>query len=455
MPQSLIRGSTLAILAAVAVACSPPPAAPAPTTAPAAAPTAAPAAAPAAAPTTAPVAPTVAAAAKPTTPPAAAPTTAPTTAPAAAKPTAVAAAAAPQSCKVAQVYTSPTADKGWSWAHEQAFLAVKKDLPWVDLSVRKDSVPDNNKQAVEDLLESMVQQGAKVVYTTSFGFMEPTRTVAARHPDVGFFHASGFPDASDPPNIGYYFATIEEGRYITGEVAGLAVDPGANIGYVAAHPIPEVFRGENAFALGVMKTNPTAKVYNKWTLTWFDPNLEKQAAESLLEAPTRAALLSQHQDSPAAQLAAQDAGKLGIAYDADMNDQAPKATLTSAVWNWTVQNKPTIQGVCTGAWIKDGKVSIPQEYKNWFGSMKDGTVQLAPLNTSALASHPRKDQIQKLYTDEIAAFKGGQKSFMSVFTGPIKDNTGQVRIEGKPDVGALYDERGQWFVENVVGSTTP
>ena len=389
-----------------------------------------------------------------TPPPAAtAPTAAPVV-PAPAKPT-TASAAAPASCKVAQVYTSPTADKGWSWAHEQSFLSIKKDLPWVDLSIRKDSVPDDNKQAVQDVLESMVQQGAKVVYTTSFGFMEPTRAVAAKHPDVGFFHASGFPDAKDPPNVGYYFATIEEGRFITGEIAGLVVEPGATLGYVAAHPIPEVFRGENAFALGVMKTNPTAKIHNRWTLTWFDPNLEKQAAESLLEPPVRASLLSQHQDSPAAQLAAQDAGKFGIAYDADMNDQAPKATLTSAVWNWSVHNKPTINGICTGAWVKDGKVTIPQEYRNWMGSFKDGTVQVAPLNAAALASHPRKDQIQKLYTDELAAFKSGAKTFATVFTGPIKDNTGKVRIEGAPEVAALYDERGQWFVENVVGSPTP
>jgi basic membrane protein A len=419
------------LVLAAAAACTPPPAAPAP-----AAP--APTAPPAAAPTTAPAAPTAAPAATATTTSAAQP-----------------AAAPPSTCKVAQVYTSPTADKGWSWAHEQSFLSIKKDLPWVDLSIRKDSVPDDNKQAVTDLLESMVQQGAKVVYTTSFGFMEPTRAVAARHPDVAFFHASGFPDAKDPPNIGYYFATIEEGRYITGEVAGLVVEPGAALGYVAAHPIPEVFRGENAFALGVSKTNPSARVHNRWTLTWFDPNLEKQAAESLLEAPVRASLLSQHQDSPATQIAAQDAGKFGIAYDADMNDSAPKATLTSAVWDWSVHNKPTINGVCSGAWVADGKVTIPQEYRNWMGSFRDGTVQVAPLNVAALGNHPRKEQIQKLYSDEVAAFKSGQKTFATVFSGPIKDNTGKVRIEGAPDVAALYDERGQWFVENVVGSPTP
>ena len=89
------------------------------------------------------------------------------------------------------------------------------------------------------------------------------------------------------------------------------------------------------------------------------------------------------------------------------------------------------------------------------GSFKDGTVSVAPLNMQPLANHPRKDQIQKLYNDEVAAFHSGQKSFETVFTGPIKDNTGQVKIDGKPDVPALYDERGQWFVENVVGSATP
>jgi basic membrane protein A and related proteins len=438
--RSLALG--VAGLVALAAACTPPPAAPsAPTAAPAGGVTPAPTAA--AKPTTGPAAPTA---------PAAQPTAAPV---ANASPAAAAAGAAPSSCKIAQVYSSPTTDKGWSWAHNQAFLAVQKDLPYVDLTIRKDSVPDDNKQAVEDLLESMVQQGAKAVYTLSFGYMEPTRAVAARHPDVAFFHASGFPDPKDPPNIGYYFATIEEARYVSGEVAGLAVDPGANIGYVAAFPIPEVFRGENAFALGVMKTNPTAKVYNKWTLTWFDPKLEKDAAESLLEPPTSAALLAQHQDSSATQLAAQDAGKLGIAYDADQNDVAPKATLTAPIWHWEVQNKPTIQGVCSGAWTRDGKVTLPTEYKNWMGSTKDGTVDLAPLNTQPLANNPRKDDIQKLYESEKAAFKAGQKNFETVFTGPIKDNTGAVKIESKPDVAALYDDRGQWFVENVVGSPHP
>jgi basic membrane protein A len=308
---------------------------------------------------------------------------------------------------------------------------------------------------VTDLLESMVQQGAKVVYTTSFGFMEPTRAVAAKHPDVTFFHASGFPDPKDPPNIGYYFGSIEEARYITGEVAGLAVEPGANIGYVAAHPIPEVFRGENAFALGVKKTNPTAKVHNKWTLTWFDPKLEKEAAESLLDAPIRAQLISQHQDSSAAQLAAQAAGRLGIAYDADMADAAPKATLTAATWDWSVHYKATIAAACNGSWTQGGKVTIPQQYKNWTGTFKDGTINVAPLNMNALANHPRRDQIKKLYDDEVAAFRSGAKNFEMIFTGPIKDNTGATKIEAKPDIGKLYDENGQWFVDNVVGTVKP
>jgi basic membrane lipoprotein Med (substrate-binding protein (PBP1-ABC) superfamily) len=111
------------------------------------------------------------------------------------------AAAAQKDCKVAQLYASSTTDKGSSWAHEQSFLAIQKELPWVDLSIRKDNVPSDNEQAVEDLIESMVQQGARVVYTTSPGFMESTRTVAARHPDVAFFNAGGAPGANEPLNV--------------------------------------------------------------------------------------------------------------------------------------------------------------------------------------------------------------------------------------------------------------
>jgi basic membrane protein A len=445
----------IAALATLAAACTPPPAA-APKPTEAAKPTTAPAAAssPAAAsPAASPEAAASPAAASAS--PAASPAASPSPAAAAGAPAAKPAAAAPTSCKVAQVYTSPTNDKGWSWAHEQSFLSVKRDLPYVDLSIRKDSVPDDNKQAVEDLLESMVQQGAQVVYTTSFGFMEPTRTVAARHPNVGFLHASGFPGPNDPPNVGYYFATIEEGRYITGEVAGLAIEPGANIGYVAAFPIPEVFRGENAFAIGVAQTNPTAKVHNRWTLTWFDLKLEKDAAEALLDTPVRAQLIAQHQDSAAAQLAAQSAGKLGIAYNADMNEAAPRATITAPIWNWAVHNKPTAEAVCTGAWTQGGRVAIPNEYKNWMGSFKDGTVNVAPLNQTVLANHPRRDQIQQLYTQEVAKFKSGEKNMETIFTGTIKDNTGAVKINGKPDISKLYDDNGQWFVENVVGSPKP
>ncbi|MGI9146289.1 MAG: BMP family ABC transporter substrate-binding protein [Chloroflexota bacterium] len=367
------------------------------------------------------------------------------------------AAAASSSCKVAQIYGSSTGEKGWSWAHEQAFLAVQKELPWVDLSLRKDSVSDDDKQAVEALMESMVQQGARVVYTTSSGFAEPTRAVAARHPEIIVFNAAGVPTKNDSQNIDYYNATIEEGRYITGEVAGMVVEPGANVGYVASNPIPEVFRGENAFALGVMQTNPTARIYNRWTLTRFDPNLERQAAESLLSTPINASVLAQHQDSPATQLAAQDAGKFSIGYGAEMSDLAPKASLTSPVWNWTVHNKFTIQRVCPdiGSWRVSRTVTTPEEYKYWMGSFKEDAVRVAPLNMAALANHPRKDQIQKLYNDEVAAFKAGKKSFDSIFTGPIKDNEGKVRIQAKPEYGALYDERGQWFVENVVGSPNP
>jgi basic membrane protein A len=191
-------------------------------------------------------------------------------------------------------------------------------------------------------------------------------------------------------------------------------------------------------------------------LSRFDPNVERQAAQSLLEAPIKASLLSQHQDSPSTQLAAQDASRLAIGYGFDMSVSAPKASLTSAMWNWTEYYKYTMKPSCPGGnWVLAGKQNPPSCCRYWMGSFQDGTVEVAPLNVNALVSHPRKFEIWQLYDDEVAAFKAGQKSFESIFTGPIKDNQGNLRISAKPEIGALYDERAHWFVENVVGSPKP
>src|SRR5512133_1735344 len=137
------------------------------------------------------------------TPAPAGPTAAQATQPTPAKTTAPHSAVGASSCKVAQVYVSSTNDKGWSWAHEQSLQAALQDLPGADLSIRMDRVPDDNTQAVEELIEGMVQQGANVVYTTSAGFAEPTRAVAARHPEVAFFNAAGTPGPQDPRNMSY------------------------------------------------------------------------------------------------------------------------------------------------------------------------------------------------------------------------------------------------------------
>jgi basic membrane protein A len=197
-------------------------------------------------------------------------------------------------------------------------------------------------------------------------------------------------------------------------------------------------------------------VYNQWTLSRFDMGADRLAAHSLLEPPIKAALLSQGQDSPAPQLAAQDAGRLAIGYGFDMSVEAPKASLTSAVWDWTGYYRYTLKPSCPGGqWLQGGKPYPPPCCRYWMGSFEDGTVGLAPLNVNALVSHPRKFEIWQLYDDEVAAFKAGKKSFQSIFMGPIKDNEGKIRISGKPDIGALYDARAKWFVENIVDPPTP
>ena len=192
--------------------------------------------------------------------------------------------------------------------------------------------------------------------------MDPTINVAKKYPNVIFMHCSGFKTA---PNVGTYFGRIYQARYLSGIVAGKSTQSNV-IGYVAAHPIPEVVRGINAFTLGVRSVNPDAKVKVIWTNTWYDPAKEKQAALSLLDAG--ADVIAQHQDTPGPQQAAEERGKLSIGYNTDMSKMAPKAVLTSAIWNWGPYYVNIVDSVKKGTWKSE----------QYWGSMKDNIVTLAP-----------------------------------------------------------------------------
>ncbi len=333
--------------------------------------------------------------------------------------------------KVAFIYVGPIGDAGWTWAHDQGRLDLEKNLN-VETAYQE-SVPENPADA-ERVIRDFAQKGYKIIFTTSFGYMDPTITVAKDFPDTTFIHISGYKTAA---NVGTGFGKIEEPRYVSGLIAGKMTKTN-QLGYVAAFPIPEVIRGINAFTLGVRKSNPAAKVKVIWTNTWFDPTKERQAGEALLDGG--ADVIAQHQDTSGPQQAAEARGKYGVGYNADMSKFAPKAVLTSPIWHWGVYYTDIVKSVQDGTWKSD----------QYWGGWKDGLVDLAPIGTMV------PDDVKKMAEDEIAKFKKGDETIFTIFTGPLKDNAGAEKVPAGTVLTAddLLSKM-TWFVEGVEGSATP
>ncbi|MGI6065294.1 MAG: BMP family ABC transporter substrate-binding protein [Bacillota bacterium] len=327
--------------------------------------------------------------------------------------------------KVGFIYVGPIGDAGWTYAHDLGAEYMKNEIGNVEL-VKAESVNENPTDA-ERVLNQMVSEGCKIIFATSYGYMDSVIKVAEQNPEVTFLHCSGFKTAD---NVGTYFGRIYQPRYLSGIVAGKMTETNT-IGYVAAHPIPEVVRGINAFTLGVRSVNPDATVKVVWTNTWYDPAKEKDAAKSLLEAG--ADIIAQHQDTPGPQQAAEEAGVYGISYNSDMTAFAPNAVLTGPVWNWGPYYVETVQAVIDGTWKSEQK---------WY-SMADGVVDLAPF-----ASFVPED-VKQLVAEKKALIDSGE---WDVFDGPIKAQDGTVKV---PEGQSLSDDEKlnlDWFVEGVEGS---
>jgi len=327
--------------------------------------------------------------------------------------------------KIGFIYVSPVGDGGWTWAHDQGRKELEK-LPFVATTRMLESVPEaaDAKRAIAQF----ANQGFQLIFTTSFGYMDPTIEIAQQYPQHIFMHCSGYKTAS---NVGTYFGRIYEARYLTGIVAGKMTKSNI-IGYVAAYPIPEVIRGINAFALGVQSVNPQAQVRVVWSHTWYDPGKERQCAESLLD--VGADVLAQHQDSGATQQAAQDRGKYSIGYHSNMQALAPKAHLTSAVWNWGKLYKHIAESVHQKTWKSE---------KIWWG-MSTGLVDISPLNTALVPA----DMQQFIESKRQEIISGSAK----IFYGPISDQQGKIRI---PANTLASDEEllsMDYFIQGVVGS---
>ena len=341
--------------------------------------------------------------------------------------------------KVAVVYIGVPDDKGWTYQHEQGILSLESEL---GIEVKRvENVPEGDE--AEAVMEELAAGGYNLIFATSFGYGTPMARVATKHPEGCFQWATGakflltaemggeyasFDEI--PANLGTYFGAAEEARYLSGIAAGKA-SPTGKLGYVAAFPIPEVIRGINAFTLGAQSVNPDATVQVSWTKTWFDPTIEKEASESLLDAGVD--VLGMHQDTTAAGVAAEARGAKWVGYNSDVKEAAPAAWLTAPTWNWGPFYVQTAKAFAGGTCPND----------EYYGSMADGMVTLASFGDSVDAD------TQALIAEKAAAIIDGS---FAPFTGPVTDQDGNevVAADVRPE---LLDLLGMsYFVNGVIGS---
>jgi basic membrane protein A len=332
--------------------------------------------------------------------------------------------AKPEPLKVGFVYVSPIGDAGWTTQHNrgreqmQAALGDKVTTSFVE------KVPEGAD--AERVIRDLAAQGHKLIFTTSFGFMNPTIKVAEEFPDVKFEHATGYKSAA---NVGTYNVRFYEGRYAAGVLAGKMTRTNT-LGYVGAFPIPEVLQGINAFTLGARSVNPKAQVRVIWVNSWYDPGKERDAANALIG--QGADIVTHHTDSSAVVATAEEKGKMAIAYHSDMSKFGPKAQLAAVTHHWGEYYTKTAQSVLDGSW-KPGSL---------WGGMKDGMIKVEAFNDAV-----PKDVVE-LVNAKAAAIKAGE---FHPFTGPISTNDGR-EIAGKGVV--LTDEqlgKMDFYVQGVVG----
>src|SRR5262245_1780940 len=331
-----------------------------------------------------------------------------------------ASASAEEKLKACWIYVGAIGEFGWTYQHNQGRLAVEKELGDKVQTIFVENVSEADS---ERAIERLARDGCAIIFTTSFGFMEPTLKVAKKFPDVKFEHATGFKTA---PNVTTYNAKFHEGRYVIGQIAARMSKTGT-AGYIVSFPIPEVVAGINAFMLGAQSINPDFKVKIIWANTWYDPGKEADAAKVLFS--QGADIIVQHTDSTAALQVAEEQGKHGFGQASDMIKFAPKAQYTAIVDNWRPYYIRRVNDVPNGTW---------KSQASWDG-MAEGTVNIAPVTNMPV-------DVAKMATETSEAIKIGK---LYPFTGPITKQDGSVIGEagkGLPDGDILGMN---WYVKGV------
>lgn len=306
--------------------------------------------------------------------------------------------APPEPLKIGFVYVAPITDAGWVRQHEEGRKAVDAALGARVKTTYVENVPEGAD--AERVIRDLAQQGSKLIFTPSFGYMEPTLKVAKDFPDVKFESVTGYKPA---PNVATSNARYYEGRYLAGIAAGRMTKTSI-AGYVAGFPIPEVLQGINAFTLGMRSVNPKAQVKVVWLNAWFDPPREREAAMTLFNQDVD--VIAFHTGSTAVMAAAQEKGKMAVAYHSDMRKAGPDAQIVAVTHQWGGYYTQRAKAVLDGSW-KSGNV---------WGGVKEGMIRVGDFGP----------KVPKAVQEEVLA---KQKAIASgklrPFTGPVADNEGR------------------------------
>jgi basic membrane protein A len=333
--------------------------------------------------------------------------------------------------KVGFVYLTNPGDHGWTYAHEVARQDVMKHFGDKVETTYVENVPEGPDST--RVIRELAQQGNKMIFTTSFGYMDPTMKVASEFPDVKFVHLTGYKRSSNVAtgNIRFY-----EGRYVQGVVAGKMTKTN-KIGYIASFPIAEVIQGINAFALGMRSVNPDAELSVIWVNSWYDPVKEADAAK--VHIAEGADIMAQHTDSPAMLQTAEKAGVFGFGQSSDMKSFAPKAQLFSSVNDWAPYYIGQIEAMMDGSW------STGEGPDHWAGNTWVG------LSNDYLVLTP----FENMPDDVAAAGKAAAEKVAggyNIFSGPITDNEGNVILKAGEEFndGNLWNDMN-FYAEGVTG----
>ncbi len=326
--------------------------------------------------------------------------------------------------KVAFVYVSPVGDAGWTFQHELGRRALNAAMG----AAVKTSFVENVEEGAdaERVIRKLAADGNDLIFTTSFGYMNPTLKVAGSFPAKKFEHATGYKRSV---NLATYSARFYEGRYAAGVLAGRMSKTGI-FGYVAAFPIPEVLQGINAFTLGARSVNPKAVTKVVWTSSWFDPGKERAAADTLIAGG--ADVITHHTDSTAVAQAAEEKGVFSIGYNSDQSKYGPKTCLTAITHDWSAYYIRRVKAVLDGSW---------KSIDTW-GGVKEGMTKLAPYNAAV------SDAVRKEVDGVMAAIAAGTRK---PFGGPIADQEGKVKIPAGQTMADKDIAEMKWFVDGVQG----